>query len=162
MNIVFKTLLFTLLLPGSVTVVVPYLIISSGLGLTGEIGNWRLTGIIPIVLGVAVYIATVCDFIVSGKGKPAPIGPPKRLVSRRLYSIVRNPMYIGVLMVLAGEAIFLTSITLLFYIILVWFIFHLFVVCYEEPTLKKKYGEAYHRYFRTTPRWIPKLKLMKD
>jgi protein-S-isoprenylcysteine O-methyltransferase Ste14 len=159
-SIVLKTLLFTLLLPGSVTVGITYLLMRSSLGLSCE--TWRFIGVAPVILGVAVYISTVWDFISSGKGTPAPIDPPKMLVSRRLYRISRNPMYIGVLLVLCGEAIFFASLVLLIYTIVIWFAFHLFVIYYEEPKLERKFGPHYRLYLKTVPRWIPRLKRMRD
>ncbi len=157
-SIVFKTLLFTLLMPGSVTVGVPYLLLTSNLGLVYETGYWKFAGTIPVVLGIAVYIWTIWDFICSGKGTLAPIDPPKMLVSGRLYRIVRNPMYIGVLLVLFGEAIFFVSLTLVIYAILIWVAFHLFVIYYEEPNLERKFGSQYSAYREVVPRWIPRLK----
>lgn len=161
-SIVFKTLLFTLLMPGSVTVGVPYLLLTSGLGLVFETGNWKFAGVLPVVLGIAVCIWTIWDFICSGKGTLAPIDPPKMLVSRRLYRIVRNPMYIGVLLVLFGEAIFFVSLTLVLYAILIWVAFHLFVIYYEEPNLERKFGSQYSTYHKVVPRWIPKFKHMRN
>lgn len=152
-----KTLLFTILLPGSVTVVIPYLVLSSSSGLTFEIGYWKFVGIIPIALAIAVYIWTARDFVSVGKGTPAPIDPPRTLVAKGLYRTVRNPMYIGVLLALLGEAILFASVALLIYTIVIWFFFHLFVVYCEEPTLRKKFGAAYQEYCSVVPRWIPKL-----
>ena len=161
-NTVLKTLLFTILIPGSVTVGIPYVLLTSGLAVSFEIGQWRFVGSIPIVLGIAAYIWTAGDFITSGKGTPAPLDPPKLLVSRRLYRIVRNPMYIGVLLVLFGGAVLFASLVLLIYTVLVWFAFHLFVIYYEEPKLEQKFGLQYSIYREAVPRWIPKLKRVRD
>ena len=154
---ILKTLLFTILLPGSVTAGIPCLLLSSGWGLTFDIGNWRFIGVILIALAIAVYIWTARDFIAIGKGTPAPVDPPRTLVARGLYRIVRNPMYIGVLLALLGEAIFLASLALLVYTIVIWLAFHLFVVYYEEPKLRRQFGLEYDEYCQTVSRWIPGL-----
>jgi len=161
MKALLGTLIFTVLAPGPVLVGVPYLLVTSGLELSFAIGNLRFIGIIPIAIGTAGYIWTAWDFVFAGKGTPAPVGPPRMLVSRRLYRIVRNPMYIGVLFILVGEAILFMSWTLLAYAGLAWFLFHLFVVCYEEPNLRKKFGASYEEYLNSVPRWIPRAKRAK-
>jgi len=161
MKALLGTLIFTVLAPGPVLVGVPYLLVTSGLELSFAIGNLRFIGIIPIAIGTACYIWTAWDFVFTGKGTPAPVGPPKMLVSRRLYRIVRNPMYIGVLLILVGEVILFMSWTLLAYAGLVWFLFHLFVVFYEEPNLRKKFGASYEEYRNSVPRWIPRVKRAK-
>ena len=108
------------------------------------------------------YIWTVWDFAATGKGTPAPVDTPKVLVSKGLYRIIRNPMYIAVLLVLLGEAIFFVSLALFIYTVLVWALFHLVVIYYEEPRLRKEFGAAYQKYCKTVPRWIPNLKYTKD
>lgn len=151
-----KTLIFTVFVPGSVTVGVPYLLLSSGtVQPSYEIGMFRFIGILPIAVGAACYLCCAWDFAFHGQGTPLPIDAPKVLVVRGLYRVVRNPMYVGVGLVLVGEALMFESLTLLAYAALVWLAFHLFVVCYEEPTLKKMFGATYEEYCRTAPRWIP-------
>jgi protein-S-isoprenylcysteine O-methyltransferase Ste14 len=110
-----------------------------------------------MAIGVAVYFKCAWDFASTGKGTPAPIDPPKRLVARGLYRLVRNPMYVGVLITLVGEAWLFSSWALLAYaaIVITWQ--HLFVVFYEEPALKRKFGESYSDYLARTPRWIPRI-----
>jgi protein-S-isoprenylcysteine O-methyltransferase Ste14 len=158
MRVIFGTLIFTILVPGSVAVLVPYLLLASGLGYFYDIGGFRFIGVGLTVLGAALYFWTAWDFTFAGKGTPAPIAPPKVLVLRQLYQVNRNPMYTGVLLVLLGEAMFFMSLALLAYNIFVWLSFHLFVVYYEEPNLRKKFGVSYEEYCRAVPRWIPGLK----
>lgn len=155
-----KTLLFTIFVPGFFTVYLPYLFLSSGRGLhLFEIGIFRFFGIVLIVIGVMIYLFCAWDFTFFGKGTPAPIDPPKIFVARRLYRFVRNPMYVGVLTLLVGEGILFESITLFIYVILMWTLFNTFVLLYEEPTLKKKFGKTYEEYLKSVPRWIPKYKI---
>jgi len=149
-------LIFTIFVTGFVSIGVPYLLVSSGGGpSSSEIQGFRFIGFVPIALGAAMYLRCAWDFTFAGKGTPAVWDPPKRLVSRGLYRFVRNPMYVGIELILAGEAVAFTSLILAAYAALVWLWFHLFVVYYEEPTLKKKFGAAYEDYCRVVPRWIP-------
>jgi protein-S-isoprenylcysteine O-methyltransferase Ste14 len=93
-----------------------------------------------------------------GKGTPAPIAPPKNLVIKGLYKHVRNPQYVGILAILFGEALVFQSATLLVYATPVFLIFHTAIVYYEEPTLRRKFGESYRLYCDTVPRWIPRVR----
>ncbi|MCI0563993.1 MAG: isoprenylcysteine carboxylmethyltransferase family protein [Nitrososphaera sp.] len=157
-----KTLIFTIVVPGSVTVLVPYLLLSSGHGLyRWQIGPLRFLGIFPIILGVFFYLRCAWDFTFTGGGTPAPIDPPKRFVAKGLFRIVRNPMYVGITLILTGESILFESPKLLAYAAILWVGFHLFVIFYEEPTLRKKFGTIYEEYCRSVPRWIPKIKNYK-
>jgi protein-S-isoprenylcysteine O-methyltransferase Ste14 len=149
-----KTLVFAVVAPGTVTVVVPYLLLTSRAEF--EIGIARLVGVVPIVLGAIGLLWCAWDFVFTGCGTPAPIDPPKVLVVKRLYRFVRNPMYVTVALILGGEAILFQSLRLAAYALLAWSACHLFVVFYEEPTLKKKFGTAYEAYCRAVPRWIPR------
>ena len=156
MSVIVKTLIFTILVPGSITVGMPYLLLSSRLAVYSyEIGSFRRAGILPIALGTVFYLWCAWDFAFAGRGTPAPLDPPRLLVTRGLYRLVRNPIYVGVLLILAGEAVLFESLTLLIYALFVWLVFHIFVVAYEEPTLKEKFGAAYEEYRKAVPRWIP-------
>lgn len=154
---VLKTLMFTVLAPGTVTVLVPYWLLSSRpTRPAGEFGLLRYVGVIPILIGAAMYFWCAWDFTFAGRGTPAPIDPPKELVVRGLYRYVRNPMYLGVLSVLLGEAFLFESRVLLEYAGWVFLVFFLFVVLYEEPVLRGKFGESYQWYCETVPRWMPR------
>jgi protein-S-isoprenylcysteine O-methyltransferase Ste14 len=109
-----------------------------------------------MAIGAAIYLRCAWDFASAGKGTPAPVDPPKRLVVRGLYRFVRNPMYVGVLLALLGEAWFFRSRAVLVYAAIAFTWEHLFVVLYEEPALKRKFGETYSDYLTRTPRWIPR------
>jgi protein-S-isoprenylcysteine O-methyltransferase Ste14 len=154
---VLKTLVFTILVPGTVTVVIPRYLLA--VGAEGAI-PFRLIGALPIALGAACYLWCAWDFASVGRGTPAPIDPPKVLVTRGLYRVVRNPMYVGAVLILLGESVLFASATLLMYTLLAWVVVHLFVVFYEEPTLRQKFGISYENYRKTVPRWIPRHKLL--
>ncbi len=149
-----KNLLFSVLVPGTVAGLAPYWILSAA-------GQWRRPelGVVPILGlallagGLAVYLRCVGDFGAAG-GTPAPIDPPKELVVRGLYRFSRNPMYLGVLSVIAGQALLFGSLRLALYAAAVFAAFHSFVVLYEEPTLRRQFGESYQRLCARVPRWI--------
>ena len=150
-----RTLVFTLIGPGSIIVIIPWLLLSSSVNFPLETGRLRLLGLVAIVLGALLYFWCAWDFALSGRGTPAPWDPPQRLVSRRLYSKMRNPIFVGIILVLVGEAIVFQSGALLTYAALMWLGFHLRVVYFEEPTLRRKFGAVYEEYCNTVPRWIP-------
>lgn len=155
---VVRTVIFTLLVPGAITAVVPYLLLSRRLErFAFDIGLFRPLGVVPIALGVAVYAWCAWEFGVAGRGTPAIYDPPKVLVVRGLYRVVRNPIYIGIALILFGEAVVFQSLTLLVYAIVVWLACHWFVLYGEEPELLNKFGEAYEVYLKDVPRWIPRL-----
>lgn len=156
MRLLLKNLLFTVLVPGTVAVLLPYRIINrSGEALV--VDPVRLLLAAPLmILGAATYFWCLWDFAVTGRGTPAPIDPPKHLVVRGLYRYVRNPMYVGVLLVIAGWAALFGSGTVLWYGVMIALVFHLFVILVEEPTLRRQFGEAYEAYRGTVPRWVPK------
>jgi protein-S-isoprenylcysteine O-methyltransferase Ste14 len=125
--------------------------------LTFEIGFYRFLGFLAIGIGLVLTLWTVLAFVSIGKGTPAPFDPPKELVTEGLFKYVRNPMYIGAVVAMCGEAVLLESFAILFLAGLMWLLFHLFVVYYEEPRLKKTFGQSYEEYICTVPRWVPKI-----
>lgn len=151
-----KTLLFTVVVPGTVAVIVPRWLLASEGREQLALGLLRLVGATLSILGAVVYLRCAWDFVVAGRGTPAPIDPPKTLVARGLYRWVRNPMYLGVLAVLLGEALFFGSERLLAYAAATGLGFHAVVLLCEEPTLRGKFGESYGRYCDRVPRWIPR------
>jgi len=155
-----KTLLFTVLVPATVTIYVPRrILLSRSQEDALPIGPLRYVGAALLAAGAAVYLWCAWDFATAGRGTPAPIDPPRRLVVRGLYRHVRNPMYIGILLLLAGEAMLFQSRALLEYAGLVFLFFFLVVLAYEEPALARKFGRDYERYCDRVPRWIPRLRL---
>ena len=154
--VLLKTIIFTFIVPGAVTVLVPYWLLNSRSAPPPmQIGILRYVGAIPILLGAAIYFWCAWDFTFAGRGTPAPIDPPKELVVRGLYRYVRNPMYVGILSILLGEALIFESQRLFGYTAVVFIFFYLFVVLYEEPMLRQKFGESYQEYYRAVARWLP-------
>lgn len=150
--IALRSIVFTFVLPGTIAGWAPYAILR-GATLAGA-APWRWLGLVPLVAGIAIYVWCVADFATAGRGTPAPIDPPKELVRRGLYRLTRNPMYVGVTAVLIGETWLFASPPLAAYTVCVVLGFHLFVLLYEEPTLRRSFGEAYERYCAAVPRWL--------
>jgi protein-S-isoprenylcysteine O-methyltransferase Ste14 len=152
--IVLKNLLFSVLVPGTVAGLVPWWILhSAGPWQPPKPGLRALGGIALGLAGLGVYLRCVTDFGAAG-GTPAPIDPPKQLVVRGLYRYSRNPMYVGVLSVIAGQALLFDSLRLALYAALVFGLFHAFVVLYEEPHLRRAFGRSYERFCERVPRWL--------
>ena len=155
--IILKTIFFMIIVPGIVLMYVPYEIVTSPFNNTFRPGLLRFIAFIPWMLGMSTLLWCAWDFAFKGKGTPAPIDPPKILVVAGLYKIVRNPMYDGIMLILAGHILWFRSILLILYAVGLFVVFHLFVVFYEEPHLQKRFGEPYKRYLQRVPRWIPRI-----
>jgi protein-S-isoprenylcysteine O-methyltransferase Ste14 len=116
----------------------------------------HLVGLASITLGVILLAACIWEFATRGRGTLSPLDPPRQLVVRGLYRYVRNPMYLSVTAIVLGEVLLTRSMALLIYWI-VWFIAaNIFVLLYEEPTLRNQFGPAYDAYCRDVGRWLPK------
>ena len=152
-----KSIFFTLLLPGTVTVLVPYLILANRISSDPQSGNFvRYLGVLPMAIGFSILLKCIWDFAAIGRGTLAPVDPPKTLIVRGLYRFVRNPMYVGVLLALAGEALWFLSWELVLFAGAFFGLVHSFVVFYEEPTLRRQFGESYEGYWQSVNRWVPK------
>jgi protein-S-isoprenylcysteine O-methyltransferase Ste14 len=152
-----KTLVFTVFVPGTVAGYVPWRL-RRGAALVTGVEAWAALGVIAI--GIAVYLHTAFwGFALMGGGTPAPIAPTKILVVKGLHRFVRNPMYLGVALVIGGQAWLFHSLHILIYMACMLTVAHLFVVVYEEPTLRRQFGEEYDRYRATVSRWIPNFRV---
>ena len=148
-----KNLLFTVVVPGTVAVYVPLTIVR---GHAPAEGLDLLVALLVLGPGVGIYVWCAWDFATFGRGTPAPIDAPKRLVVRGLYRVTRNPMYVGVLTVILGWAMLFHAPALLLYGIAVWTCFETFVVFYEEPHLRQVFGSEYESYCARVGRWLPR------
>jgi protein-S-isoprenylcysteine O-methyltransferase Ste14 len=111
----------------------------------------------PVMLaGAAICLACIGTFVVRGRGTPAPFDPPRQFVAVGPYRYVRNPMYLGGALLLAGFALYNRSGAALIFCLPWLLLAHVFVLLYEEPTLRSKFGATYENYGRTVPRWIPR------
>lgn len=154
---ILNTILFTIFVPGTVAIYIPSLLVGGFHRPAADAGTWA--GVFLVFVGAAIYFRCAWEFAVRGLGTPAPIAPTKFLVTTALHRYVRNPMYIGVALAISGQAAIFRSLHVLEYVAIMLLIAHTFVVLYEEPTLKRQFGESYEEYRRNVPRWIPKIKI---
>jgi protein-S-isoprenylcysteine O-methyltransferase Ste14 len=128
------------------------------LGFRVDTERWRWLAAVPSVLGFSVALRCVWDFGWTGRGTPAPVAPPKRLVVVGFYRYVRNPMYLGLAIGWIGlwmvfghpNPVVIATVTAVALGV------HLFVILYEEPTLREKFGVDYEEYCRNVRRWWPR------
>jgi protein-S-isoprenylcysteine O-methyltransferase Ste14 len=155
MKPVLQTLLFTALVPATVAGWIPWTLRGNAHATPNTALRWL--AFLVIGIGVAIYLHTAFwGFALRGRGTPAPIAPPKKLVVEGLHRYVRNPMYIGVLLIVVGQAVLFSSPAIARYAIFVWLAFYLFVLFYEEPALQRKFGDEHREYRQRVPRWIPR------
>ena len=147
--LLWKALLAFLVLPGTVAFLVPLTIFLPRPSLA-----WDPFGLVPLLFGIGLLLATVREFYVAGRGTLAPWAPPEALVTTGLYRFSRNPMYVAVVLVLLGWAALFHSWPLLFYAVAVATGFHLRVVFGEEPWLAQTHGDRWLRYAARVPRWF--------
>lgn len=122
-----------------------------------NIGAARYCGLIFIFIGAVINLKCYWDLIFTGKGTPDPLIPTKELVAKGFYQFVRNPVYVGLFLILSGEAILFKSAVLMGYAMLWLLILNLIVLFIEERSLKRRFGESYEQYCKAVPRWIPRL-----
>jgi len=157
MLVLFRAATYAALFIGFVLVFLPAQVLSwSGIARPAASGAPQIAGLIVGAAGAALALWCVLSFALVGKGTPAPFDPPRRLVVRGPYQIVRNPMYVGAGLALAAAALFYQSLPLLGFAALFLIVTHLFVVWYEEPTLRRLFGEEYAAYCRRVHRWWPR------
>lgn len=153
-----RSILFTILQPGTVAVLIPYWLISSQDSSVAADRPLRYLGLPLIIIGAAGLLWCIWEFFSTGRGTISPVDPPKHLVVRGLYRYVRNPMYVLVIIVLLGEAIFFSSVPVLIEAGVFFVLASLFVMFYEEPYLRRRFGESYERYTQAVGRWIPRFR----
>lgn len=150
-----RSLLFLCLVPGLLVGWFPYVVSTSDVELLAW--GWLKFFALPFWgAGWAAMLWCFWNFMITGRGTPAPIDPPKELVVVGLYRFVRNPMYVAGILVLIGWLLWSPSLSLLLAPFIFFGAVHLFVTLYEEPTLKKKFGAAYEAYLQRVPRWLPR------
>ena len=152
-SLALRDLLFTLVVPGIGAVYAPWSILVAR-GVSPRPVAWPAAGI--IVVGALLYFSCVWVFAIAGRGTPGPWDAPRRLVVVGPYRWVRNPIDLAALLVVVGEAWLFFSADLLIYAGAMAVAFHLFVVRYEERTLRARFGDQYDAYRRAVSRWIPR------
>jgi protein-S-isoprenylcysteine O-methyltransferase Ste14 len=148
-----RNVLFSLVVPGLGAVLVPWWILDGARA--APLGPAWL-GVIPVAAGLVLYLACVRVFAAVGRGTPGPWDAPRQVVAVGPYGWVRNPIYLAALLVVLGETCIFQSGALLGYAAAMAVGFHLFVVGYEEPHLRRAFGTAYIDYSRRVHRWLPR------
>lgn len=149
-----RSIVYASLFIGFVLLYIPSLI-KNGLENRMEIKALQVGGLVIGALGAGLILWCIFNFSLVGRGTPAPFDPPRKLVIHGPYRFVRNPMYLGAALVLTGEALYFNSLNLLAYAGIFFLIMHLFVVLYEEPTLRQTFHDEYEAYCRKVNRWRP-------
>jgi protein-S-isoprenylcysteine O-methyltransferase Ste14 len=153
MSLALRNVLFTIVVPGAGGAYVPWLILTRHGDLPAP-GAWYAVAVIAV--GVLLYAWCVLAFAVIGRGTPGLWDAPRRVVAAGPYGWVRNPIYVAALIIVAGEAWLFLSPALLAYAAALAVAFHLIVVGYEEPRLRRRFGDQYLAYRRSVSRWIPR------
>ena len=155
-SLLLRNLFFTILQPGLVAGLFPYLILGERVKqiFSEYFGLPQYFGSIIFFIGLIIMIKTILQFAFEGKGTLSPADPTKKLVVKGLYQYSRNPMYIGVMMMLIGEAIFFEAGRFWFYVVGIGLAFNLFILLVEEPRLKRDFGDEYALYSRKVRRWL--------
>ena len=148
-----------LIAPGTVAGLIPWLI--SGWRFGEDFGAsdlLRAVGALLILAGFAGLVESFARFAWQGRGTPAPVAPTTKLIVSGFYRFVRNPMYVSVIGVIVGEALLFGQVELLAYAALAWLFFHLSVIAYEEPAMRRQFPADYQAYSRSVRRWLPRLR----
>ena len=153
MKLFLKVALFTAVMPGTFAGLLPVFIVGDR-----TVGGGVTLGLACglFAFGFILYLRSAWDFAVFGRGTPAPIDAPKRLVTRGFYRYTRNPMYVAVLTVVMGWAALFGAAVLVGYGIVLFVVFSLFIRLYEEPRLAREFGEEYAEYVSQVGRWLPR------
>lgn len=157
MWVTLRAILWSLVFVGIFIFWIPALNLQMWKGYVWRFEPRTVLGLLIASAGVSLMIACIVQFVRHGEGTPAPMDSPQHLVVRGPYRYVRNPMYLGGLLVLLGQIVLRPSWELLMYSALWFGAMAVLVVTYEEPTLHVRFGDAYADYRDAVPRWIPRL-----
>lgn len=154
-----RAVAFLIAVPGTVAGWLPWYIAGSPSFWSGDgRPGVRWLGALVASLGTAILLWCAADFARRGRGTPAPYDPPVALVTSGLYQLTRNPMYVGVVAMIVGQALWFGSFAVMVYAAVMAIAFHARVVLVEEPRLAKLFGTAYADYRAYVPRWLPRLR----
>lgn len=151
-----RALVYSTFFVGFLLVFLPARIIArSGLPAPAHVGALQVAGVAMTAGGAILAISCILTFVVAGRGTPAPFDPPRRLVIRGPYRLLRNPMYLGAGIALVGAATYYASRPLAAYAVIFLLGMDVFVRVYEEPALRRTFGADYENYCRRVGRWWP-------
>lgn len=156
MFILFRALIYATAFIGILLIAVPARLLEwAGQPIPQSVGTLQALGIASTAVGALLVAWCIGMFVFVGRGTQAPFDPPRRLVIGGPYAIVRNPMYVGAVLAMSGAALYYASWPLFAYAAVVLIATHLFVVAYEEPTLRNTFGDEYAKYCEQVGRWSP-------
>jgi len=157
MFILTRALVYSALFIGFLLVFLPARVIArSGIAVPERVGALQIAGGVLTAAGAVLAVSCILTFVLIGRGTPAPFDPPRRLVVRGPYRLVRNPMYLGATAALLGAALFYQSPALAVYAVGFLLAMHAFVLIYEEPRLRRTFAAEYEAYCRRVGRWWPR------
>ena len=156
MLLALRSLLWTILLPGMVAGFIPWRFFGVSQARLDFANPIDLLALLIIAAGVALLAVCIWEFASRGRGTLSPADPPTELVVQGLYRYVRNPMYVAVSAIVLGEALLARSTALLVYWAVFFTLVNVFVRFYEEPALRRQFGESYERYTQRVGRWLPR------
>lgn len=156
MSLFFRNLLYTTLQPGMVAGVIPYWLTGKNAKTTfaAPFVVYHFLGMLTFAIGFVLMLICIISFAIQGKGTLSPADPTRKLVIAGLYRFSRNPMYIGVMMMLIGESFFFQSNVLGAYSLLIFIAFNIFIIYFEEPRLRKDFADDYDIYVKQVRRWF--------
>ena len=156
MFVLARALTYSTLFIGLLLIFVPGRILAAaGVSWPDTFGVSQVAGMAAGIAGAALALWCILTFVFVGRGTPAPFDPPRRLVAQGPYRFVRNPMYIGAAAAVLGAAVFYRSLALFGYVVAFLLVMHVFVRVFEEPTLRRMFGEEYDSYCQHVGRWWP-------
>jgi protein-S-isoprenylcysteine O-methyltransferase Ste14 len=152
-----KTTFAAILVPGVICLLIPIWIATSTMDLAARGFGVLQVLAIPIVLyGIYLVVAVCVAFVREGHGTPIPIDPPKEFVRTGWYRYVRNPMYLGAVLIFTGDVVYTGSVWIFLFGLFMFLMLHTFVVVFEEPQLVRRFGQSYSDYMKEVPRWLPR------
>ena len=155
-SLLLRNIIFTILQPGIVAGLIPYLILRLKTNdlFAQQLRAYHYFGSLIFLLGFIIMLICIRSFAIIGKGTLSPADPTERLDITGFYKFSRNPMYVGVLLILIGEVIFFQSHLLIIYLLSIFTAFNIFILLIEEPRLRKDFGKEYREYCKKVRRWI--------
>jgi len=157
MSLVLRSVFWTIVFPGVIAGYVPWRFFGVDRVRFNSLDVPQIAGLVCAGIGVALLVACIVEFARSGRGTLSPADPPRELVVRGLYRYVRNPMYLSVTLMVLGQALLVQSRDLAIYWAAFFVAANLFVLLYEEPYLRRRFGASYDDYTRNVGRWIPRV-----
>jgi protein-S-isoprenylcysteine O-methyltransferase Ste14 len=158
MFVLVRAVTYATLFVGLFLVFLPARILAAaGIVAPASIGLIQIIGMLVGGAGAVLAVSCIFTFVFVGKGTPAPFDPPRTLVVRGPYRLMRNPMYVGAGLALLGAALFYRSTGLIVYLLTLLVAIHSFVIFYEEPLLTRKFGADYDAYRIHVRRWLPRV-----